>query len=290
MVFQWLVFVIALSAISLGKYLQNRAEIAQVQSRPIRLRNHYEAVGAIRARYWALLDGLVNAHRDQVRAKLDPAGTIAQAGGWKSPPAGTHISRDTVRDPATGRTLKLDFIDDRFVNAWIEPLPFIDDPVRFWMPGEQIRKVLSMLAPLVWLVCVVGAYKERLLRRRLVQLALGAAMIALASGWLEPPAGVRDAGFRVAHGVYVGLGLVVFTLPAIAMLFRKDRDTGKCPHCRYDLTGNQSGICPECGQATPAELRRRRREKAAEFARVFDAPEQGGEISPPADEGSPTVA
>jgi hypothetical protein len=24
---------------------------------------------------------------------------------------------------------------------------------------------------------------------------------------------------------------------------------GHCPHCGYDLTGNVSGVCPECGQS-----------------------------------------
>lgn len=290
MVFRWLVFIIALGGLSLGKYLQNQAQIALVRDTPVRVRNHNQAFVDARDQYWGMLDGMVNAHRDKVRERLDPSGAIARAGGWRSPAAGTHIGRDMVRDPATGRTLELEFVDDRLVNVWVNPLPFVNEPVRFWIPGEQIRKVVGMLAPLAWLVCVVGAYKERLLRRRLVQLALGAALISLASGWLEPPVGVRDAGFRVPQGVYVGLAQVLLTLPAIALLFRKQADTGKCPQCRYDLTGNQSGICPECGQATPAELRRRRREKAAEFARGFDAPEQDGEISLPPDEGSPTVA
>jgi RNA polymerase-binding transcription factor DksA len=26
-----------------------------------------------------------------------------------------------------------------------------------------------------------------------------------------------------------------------------------CLHCRYDLTGNTSGICPECGRPIPEE-------------------------------------
>lgn len=39
------------------------------------------------------------------------------------------------------------------------------------------------------------------------------------------------------------LGVLTFAL------FRSDRlgPPGHCPTCRYDLTGNTSGVCPECG-------------------------------------------
>jgi hypothetical protein len=30
---------------------------------------------------------------------------------------------------------------------------------------------------------------------------------------------------------------------------RRRRRPGLCPHCGYDLTGNTSGVCPECGTA-----------------------------------------
>ncbi len=30
---------------------------------------------------------------------------------------------------------------------------------------------------------------------------------------------------------------------------------GQCPKCEYDLAGNTTGICPECGSPTPTELR-----------------------------------
>ena len=31
---------------------------------------------------------------------------------------------------------------------------------------------------------------------------------------------------------------------------------GRCARCRYDLTGNVSGVCPECGTPIPEEERR----------------------------------
>ena len=43
------------------------------------------------------------------------------------------------------------------------------------------------------------------------------------------------------------------TLPAVRAFrgaFGRHR-TGRCPRCGYDLTGNESGVCPECGTATP---------------------------------------
>lgn len=31
---------------------------------------------------------------------------------------------------------------------------------------------------------------------------------------------------------------------------------GTCANCRYDLTGNITGVCPECGAPIPEDLRR----------------------------------
>ncbi|MCB9850952.1 MAG: hypothetical protein H6817_09650 [Phycisphaerales bacterium] len=36
------------------------------------------------------------------------------------------------------------------------------------------------------------------------------------------------------------------------LVWRKRRISGRCTQCGYDLTGNTSGVCPECGQ--PASL------------------------------------
>lgn len=42
------------------------------------------------------------------------------------------------------------------------------------------------------------------------------------------------------------------------ILFRRRRRrerNGQCIHCGYDLTGNTSGKCPECGTPVPSEIR-----------------------------------
>lgn len=53
---------------------------------------------------------------------------------------------------------------------------------------------------------------------------------------------------------------VLAAFPALYFLvvgLRRFRRRGKnlCKHCDYDLTGNESGVCPECGSAVRAEWR-----------------------------------
>jgi predicted amidophosphoribosyltransferase len=43
-------------------------------------------------------------------------------------------------------------------------------------------------------------------------------------------------------------------------------DARICPRCRYDLTGNESGICPECGTPTPRHVRELKLAKLAPAA------------------------
>ncbi len=46
------------------------------------------------------------------------------------------------------------------------------------------------------------------------------------------------------------LPLVVVAIPT-AILWHRDRrriPPGHCQQCEYDLTGNESGVCPECGR------------------------------------------
>jgi hypothetical protein len=50
-----------------------------------------------------------------------------------------------------------------------------------------------------------------------------------------------------------GLILIPLGIAAIVVARRRDAATaGHCPACDYDLTGNLSGVCPECGAAASA--------------------------------------
>ncbi len=57
------------------------------------------------------------------------------------------------------------------------------------------------------------------------------------------------------YGVYVAMwlpGLMFLLLPVWWMVRRVERRDGAkhgCRNCSYDLTGNTSGVCPECGLA-----------------------------------------
>lgn len=65
----------------------------------------------------------------------------------------------------------------------------------------------------------------------------------------------RHVGEPVAFLVPLWIPAAVLFAAALTLFFRKIQDN-ICKHCRYDLTGNTSGVCPECGTAvkTPAKV------------------------------------
>lgn len=67
-------------------------------------------------------------------------------------------------------------------------------------------------------------------------------------------------GQTLARGVglpfwFVCLLLSVYPAGSLVrgpLLRRRRRSKGRCTGCGYDLTGNVSGVCPECGSLVPA--------------------------------------
>jgi hypothetical protein len=61
---------------------------------------------------------------------------------------------------------------------------------------------------------------------------------------------------------FVLVSLTLFSSPALCWMMLLDKSAisdaaaRACLRCGYDLTGNTSGICPECGQDVPDRQRR----------------------------------
>lgn len=101
--------------------------------------------------------------------------------------------------------------------------------------------VFVLYAALVWF----GVYT---FRRRWPSLAILALSVPLAflvvrgTQWLM---GTQNTVIWLMAGLYEGLILLIGVLIAAQPRVRPARFP--CRRCHYDLTGNESGICPECG-------------------------------------------
>ncbi len=122
--------------------------------------------------------------------------------------------------------------------------------------GEYRRPLgLGLLVPRVrfpgW-VCVAGAVTVFLL-------SVLATVIILVSGnqrsWFATHPPSRAAEWAT-NSAFIGVGCVVGFMLAkaayrLARWRRVEYDGIYCPTCDYDLTGNASGVCPECGASAP---------------------------------------
>jgi hypothetical protein len=71
----------------------------------------------------------------------------------------------------------------------------------------------------------------------------------------RPPASLRDLWHAMrGDGMVAALMLAVFTATILVRFRQQHRKVdriskGMCSQCGYNLTGNVSGVCPECGCA-----------------------------------------
>lgn len=136
--------------------------------------------------------------------------------------------------------------------------------------AEQLRWLVLILCAAVWCVAIAPAAVAGPARRGLAQVALAASLLALLAwavsderlaAWALPPWNwVAAAAFG---------SLLAACIVALVPVRRRPRPADRCAHCGYNLTGNLSGICPECGRPTPEELRRRRDAELAPIAQAI---------------------
>jgi len=68
------------------------------------------------------------------------------------------------------------------------------------------------------------------------------------------PSILIDFHFRIRFK-HMMLVLALLTGVAVFRLIRSTPVSGQCSKCRYDLRGNESGTCPECGTNIKREIR-----------------------------------
>lgn len=95
-------------------------------------------------------------------------------------------------------------------------------------------------------------------RRRLKQAGLFASVIVLvvmagASSWFVGYARIQPPLWTLALvlGWFAAIAIAVTSAFFLLRNWRNGDATACCPKCDYNLTGNESGHCPECGSPIP---------------------------------------
>jgi hypothetical protein len=167
---------------------------------------------------------------------------------------------------ATGWRIVLNFRDGHFASAKADPpaLRVAATPARLIRAGfDWVTMATLAAAPFAWLAGLLAARRERTpaQARRFALFALAAALAASAA-WAATP-GTFDRA-RGRAGLLVGFVGIAVALHAVGRVDRVRRTMSAhvCFHCGYDLTGNVSGACSECGAATDEAIRRSAAERA----------------------------
>lgn len=170
---------------------------------------------------------------------------------------------DDVRlvNPATGGAITLSFSNGEFRGMMPGPVskPARPLPPPFWFEGEWLRD-----QAMVWMPCLYVALLLVLLgsgRRKHTRMAsqamLATVLVLIAAVFLSPygwrPTRLSDD--RLLWLIWTAAMLVLATV-AILHTYRRHglRGARRCDFCGYDLRGNTTGICPECGQPLSARF------------------------------------
>ncbi len=116
------------------------------------------------------------------------------------------------------------------------------------MPRTNVIERKSRLVPLLAVFVLLPCF---LLLTRIAVLMVLTVVVALLS-WVWP--GLADVDEFVFETI--GIAVTLILVAACLVIFYRDLrrkpitpDGRYCAACGYDLTGNTSGICPECGDS-----------------------------------------
>ena len=108
---------------------------------------------------------------------------------------------------------------------------------------------VGMLVLCVTAVVVSATFHIIVRRYALASIAAAVVSSVLFQCFAYIHAGHLDPFFLIAFIVGGALAFGIALIVGIPFLVRRRKSPpGYCPKCRYNLTGNTSGICPECGR------------------------------------------
>ena len=207
----------------------------------------------------------------------------------KRPTSGPVVSFRAALDGASvgprfeGWTVYLHFVNDRLwsAHAVSPPRTRYVGPSVAWQLMRIVARLVLCGGALVWVGCVGTACGNPHWRRQISQVALAALMFVAVAWQIDPaqswlPLAITDS-FPTVLLYCFGATLVAVVIPPLRWRRRPKAD--RCEHCGYDLTGNESGVCPECGTVTPQGKINRWQAQAEQIAHVKIDPEPGDDAS-----------
>jgi len=221
---------------------------------------------------WAILRAvrpLIGFPADQVEARLTAA--FPQLKLDSAPVSATGNSdscyRRVLRDTKTGDTFHFYYRDGTYRYATArQSNPLLGTEPNHYAPVEYARQCIQLTSVACWgivflallLVARLTKIRDAAVIQRLLVHLLSMAMLAVSITWaLDPDPWGRYRRTDIHADQWIVLGLIAATLITVVFTYRRKKPLplGFCPTCGYNLTGNISGICPECGTPVPEELR-----------------------------------
>lgn len=114
---------------------------------------------------------------------------------------------------------------------------------------EHVHFWVIRINGVIWAALVILLFNWPGARGMLVLSAFGLAALHVSIALINPHPG-EFFGF---NGNVLGFAIIILLTALVGLFFRQRSPTPypACLKCRYNLTGNTSGICPECGAPVP---------------------------------------
>jgi hypothetical protein len=200
-------------------------------------------------------------NRQELEARLFPAGRAHDPASSGKHAAAATLPNDVVwPDPARGFVVHIHFRDDgtwssMFYSMLTSP-PVPPPSIEIWRKNiDPLRKLWVgsftpfTVGPMLWLALWLATLWPTRFQRDFAHPLLLVAWLCFLAWLLAPNYAISVRGIFSNDMLFWGtvmlfLSAIVFT---ILHWQAPRRDPGLCANCNYDLTGNVSGVCPECG-------------------------------------------